>query len=86
MPAESKFSEEGGVSIIQLATPDKTFIFDYALLRSNHNFIDFFTGLMENPSIIKVGHTFSADLQYLSKNFPRALHPAGIIDIAKLFK
>lgn len=85
MPTETKF-EEDGVSIIQLATRSQCYILDYQFLRNYEEFIDFFIAFMEDHNIIKVGHTFSSDLQYLSKNFPKKLQPQAIIDITKLFK
>jgi ribonuclease D len=49
-------------------------------------FINFFIELLESTEIIKIGHTFSSDFDYLNKNFPHKLAPKNIIDIAKLFK
>jgi ribonuclease D len=74
------------VSIIQLAAPSRIYLFDYQHLRSHPPFIDFFVQLMEDPRIVKVGHTFSSDLQYLGKNFPKEFSCKAVVDIAKLFK
>lgn len=85
VPTESKFVESG-VSLMQLATSSKIYLLDYMQLRQNEVFIDFLVKFMESPKVRKVGHTFSSDLQYLSRNFPKEFTPTAVFDIAKLFK
>lgn len=78
--------EEGGVSIIQLATKSDLFIFDYRSLRKNEEFDNFFIKLMENNQIVKVGHTVASDLQFLYQTFSQKMKIQNLVDLTQLFK
>ncbi|KRX02977.1 WD40-repeat-containing domain [Pseudocohnilembus persalinus] len=87
-PKVTNFSQSG-IATLQLATTNKTYIFDVPMLKLNQNFIDFIERIFTDPKIIKVGHSISQDFNKmannlnLSQDIVEAEH--GWIDISMLY-
>lgn len=60
---------EGKLSLLQIASKNRAWIFDCIDLLNEPKFVNFFKILMNHENILKIGHTFKGDIQVFGKTF-----------------
>lgn len=70
------------LALMQIASVNKAWIIDCIDLVNDEGFKGFFKDLMGNEKVLKIGHTFSGDINVFQDTFKTKVDKvAGLVDI-----
>lgn len=72
------------VATLQVASKTKCAIFDVMDLEKCGGFAEWLQKMLETPSILKIGHSFSGDVKMLNQTFHTQINPQNLVEIEKV--